>query len=76
MVWSSRRLTRKLRTILRDHLESTGTTITDTLTPYPAAHPSVKRYLKAMTEEQLSARATPRQAKPLFIGDLVALWPM
>ena len=26
-----------------------------------------------MTEEQFSARATPRQAKPLFIGDLVAL---
>ena len=29
-----------------------------------------------MTEEQLSARATPRQAKPLFIGDLVALCKM
>lgn len=29
-----------------------------------------------MTEEQFSARATPRQAKPLFIGDLVALCKM
>ena len=63
----------QLQTILRDHLEATGTTITDNLTPNPAAHPSVKRFLKVMTEEQLSARATPRQAEPLFIGDLVAL---
>ena len=53
-----------------------GTTITDTLTPNPAAHPSVKRYLKVMTEEQLSAGATPRQAELLFIGDLVALCKM
>ena len=29
-----------------------------------------------MTEEQFSARATPRQAKRLFIGDLVALCEM
>ena len=63
----------QLQTILCDHLEATGTTITDTLTPNPAAHPLVKRYLKVMTEEQLSARATPRQAEPLFICDLVAL---
>ena len=50
-----------------------GTTITDTLMPNLAAHPSVKRHLKAMTEEQLSAGATPRQAELLFIGDQVAL---
>ena len=47
--------------------------MSDTLTPNPAAHPAVKRYLKVVTEEQLSARATPRQAELLFIGDLVAL---
>ena len=29
-----------------------------------------------MTEEEFSARATPRQTKPLFIGDLVALCKM
>ena len=63
----------QLQAILRDHLEATGTTITDTLMPNLAAHPSVKRYLKVMTEEQLSARATLRQAEPLFIGDLVTL---
>ena len=63
----------QLRAILRDHLETTGTTISDTITPNPAAHPAVKRYLKAVTEEQLRARATPKQAEPLFIGDLVAL---
>ena len=66
----------QLQAILHDHLEATGTTITDTLTPNPAAHPSVKRYLKVMTEEQLSAGATPRQAELLFIGDLVALCKM
>ena len=63
----------QLRAILRDHLETTGTTISDTITPNPAAHSAVKRYLKAMTEEQLNARANPKQAEPLFIGDLVAL---
>lgn len=41
----------QLQAILHDHLEALGTTITDTLTPNPAAHPSVKRYLKVMTEE-------------------------
>ena len=41
--------------------------------PNPAAHASVKRYLKAVTEEQLKVRATPKQAEPLFIGELVAL---
>ena len=66
----------QLQAILHDHLEATGTTITDTLTPSPATHPSVKRYLKVMTEEQLSAGATPRQAEPLFIGDLVVLCKM
>ena len=66
----------QLQASLRDHLEATGTTITDTLTPNPAAHPSVKCYLKVMTEEQSSVRATPRQAEPLFIGDLVALSKM
>ena len=47
--------------------------MSDTLTRNPAAHASVKRYLKAVTEEQLNARANPKQAEPLFIGELVAL---
>ena len=63
----------QLRAIFRDHLEASGTTLSDTLTPNPAAHASVKRYLQAVTEEQLNARATPKQAEPLFIGELVAL---
>ena len=63
----------QLRAILRDHLETSGTTLSDTLTPNPAAHASVKRYLKAVTEEQLNARANPKQAEPLFIGGLVVL---
>ena len=63
----------QLRAILRDHLETTDTTISVTITPNPAAHPAVKRYLKAVTEEQLRAQAIPKQAEPLFIGDLVAL---
>ena len=63
----------ELRAIFRDHLEASGTTLLDTLTPNPAAHASVKHYLKAVTEEQLNARATPKQAQPLFIGELVAL---
>ena len=63
----------QLRPILRDHLEASGTTLSDTLTPNPTAHASVKRYLKAVTEEQLKAWANPKQAEPLFIGELVAL---
>ena len=63
----------QLRAILRDHLEAAGTTISDTLTLNPAAHSAVKRYLKAVTEEQFRAPATPRQAEPLYIGDLVGL---
>ena len=63
----------QLRAILRDHLEASGTTLSDTLMPDPAAHASVKHYLKAVTEEQLKARANPKQAEPLFIGELVAL---
>ena len=49
----------QLRAIFRDHREAPGTTLSDTLTPNPAAHASVKRYLKAVTEEQLNARANP-----------------
>lgn len=41
--------------------------------PNPAAHPAVKRYLKGVTEEQLKARAIPKQAEPIFICDLTAL---
>ena len=62
----------QLRAILHDHLEVSGTTLSDTLTPNPAAHASVKRYLKAVTEEQLNVRATPKQAELLFIGALLA----
>ena len=62
----------QLRAIFHDHLEASGTTLSDTLTPNPAAHASVKRYLKAVTEEQLNVRATPKQAELLFIGALLA----
>ena len=41
--------------------------------PNPAAHPAVKRYLKGVTEEQLKARAIPKQAEPIFKCDLTAL---
>lgn len=41
--------------------------------PNPAAHASIKSYLKAVTEEQLKAQANPKQAEPLFIGVLVTL---
>lgn len=33
----------------------------------------MKRYLKALTEEQLQARVLPQQAKPLFVHDLMIL---
>lgn len=33
----------------------------------------VKRYLKALTEEQLQARVLPQQAEPFFVHDLMIL---
>ena len=39
----------------------------------PAADRSVKRYLADVREEQLKARVVPRQADPIFQGDLVIL---
>ena len=63
----------QLRAILRAHLETTALTTTGDPVPNPAAHPAVKRYLKGVTEEQLKARAIPKQAEPIFICDLTAL---
>ena len=63
----------QLRAILRAHLETTTLTTTGDPVPNPAAHPAVKRYLKGVTEEQLKARAIPKQAEPIFICDLTAL---
>ena len=39
----------------------------------PAAHTDVKKYLKAIQEEQAQARVTPKQAVPLFFEKLHAL---
>lgn len=39
----------------------------------PASDVLVKKYLKAVTAEQLQARVTPKQATPLFIDKLVVL---
>ena len=58
---------------MRDHLESTGLTASEVQASNPVAHAAVKRYLKGVTEEQLQARATPKQAEPLFISDLLTL---
>lgn len=58
---------------MRDHLESTGLTALEVQASNPVAHAAVKRYLKGVTEEQLQARATPKQAEPLFISDLLTL---
>ena len=63
----------QLRAILRAHLETTTLPTTGDPVPNPAAHPAVKRYLKGVTEEQLKARAIPKQAEPIFICDLTAL---
>ena len=63
----------QLRAILRAHLETTTLPTTGDPVPNPAAHPAVKRYLKGVTEEQLKARAIPKQAEPIFICDLSAL---
>ena len=63
----------QLRAILRDHLEATRLLTTGDLAPNPAAHSVVKRYLKGVTEEQLKARAVPKQAEPIFICDLTTL---
>ena len=41
--------------------------------PNPASHTIVKRYLKAVTEEQLQARVLPQQAEPFFVHDLMLL---
>lgn len=61
----------QIRAILRDQIQATNAS--DAIAPNPAAHSSVKRYLKGVTEEQLKARAIPKQAEPLFISDLMAL---
>ena len=63
----------QLRAILRDHLEATRLPTTGDLAPNPAAHSVVKPYLKGVTEEQLKARAVPKQAEPIFICDLTTL---
>jgi len=64
---------RQLRAILRDHLETTTLPSTGETVPNPSAPPAVKQYLKEVTEEQLKARAIPKQAEPIFLCDLTAL---
>ena len=39
----------------------------------PASHPSIKRYLTALREEQARARITPKQATPFFFDKLLQL---
>ena len=39
----------------------------------PAAHPSVKKYLAAISEEQAKARVSPRQAVPFFFDKFTKL---
>ena len=39
----------------------------------PAAHPSVKKYLISISEEQAKARASPRQAVPFFFDKFTKL---
>ena len=39
--------------------------------PFQTSHTIVKRYLKALTEEQLQARVLPQQAEPFFVHDLI-----
>ena len=39
----------------------------------PAAHPSVKKYLASVSEEQAKARVSPRQAVPLFFDKFTKL---
>ena len=63
----------QLRAIRRDHLETTSLSTTEDPVPNPAAHPAVKQHLKEVTEEQLKARAIPKQAEAIFICDLAAL---
>ena len=62
----------KLRAIFHKY----GRSGSDTIVPglgNPAAHASVKSYLKAIKEEQLMARVVPSQAEPFFIHDLLLL---
>lgn len=62
----------QIRALLGDHRTTIYSPL-DTSLPDPALHPIVKRYLKALTEEQLQARVLPQQAKPLFVHDLMIL---
>ena len=62
----------QLRAILRDHRTTVHSPF-DMSLPYPASHMIVKRYLKALTEEQLQARVLPQQAEPFFVHDLMIL---
>lgn len=39
----------------------------------PTSHPSIKRYLAALREEQACARITPKQATPFFFDKLLQL---
>ena len=39
----------------------------------PATDLSLKQYLKCVTAEQLQAQATPKQATPSFVNDLLQL---
>ena len=41
----------------------------------PAAHPSVKKYLVSISEEQAKARVSPRQAVPFFFDKFTKLSP-
>ena len=62
----------QLRAILRDHRTTVHSPF-DMSLPNPASHIIVKRYLKALTEEQLQARVLPQQAEPFFVHDLMIL---
>ena len=62
----------QLRAILRDHRTTVHSPFVMSL-PNPASHIILKRYLKALTEEQLQARVLPQQAEPFFIHDLMIL---
>ena len=62
----------QLRATFRDHRTTVHSPFEMSL-PNPASHMIVKRYLKALTEEQLQARVLPQQAEPFFVHDLMIL---
>ena len=57
----------QLRAPFRDHNDSIHGVNQAIDHPNTAAHPSVKIYLKAETQEQLRARVLPKQAEHIFV---------